>query len=157
MKSRELQRIWWDWLSTAERLNRSLAEQQAALSLRDVARVESIQPELDLMMARLQDIDKNAVASTQSLAEQLETPPTVRSIVEALTPAEARQVESLSTRIKVVGENLRQRLDRNRKLLENELMYVGGSLTLIAKAAQEQHGAFGSQSTPGSILVDQVA
>lgn len=157
MKSRELQRTWWDWLSTAERLNRSLAEQQAALTLRDVSRVESIQPELDLMITRLQEIDQNAVASTKSLAEQLETKPSVRSIVEALNPAEARQIESLATRIRVVGENLRQRIDRNRKLMENELMYVGGSLALIAKVAQEQQGAFGTQSAPSAILVDQVA
>ncbi len=157
MKSRELQRIWWDWLSTAERLNRSLAEQQAALTLRDVARVESIQPELTMLMTRLNEIDQNAVASTKSLAELLETTPKVRSIVEALIPAEARQVEALAKRIEVVAQNVRERLTKNRKLIESELLYVGGSLTLIAKAAQEQNGGFGSANTTGPVLVNQVA
>ena len=46
-KSRELQRQWWDWLSTGERLLRSLTEQTVALIKRDVSSVERIQPELD--------------------------------------------------------------------------------------------------------------
>lgn len=157
MKSRELQRIWWDWLSTAERLNRSLAEQQAALTLRDITRVESIQPELEMLMTRLNEIDKSAVASTHSLAETLDTAPKVRSIVEALIPAEARQVEALAKRIEVVAQNVKERLTRNRRLIESELLYVGGSLTLIAKAAQEQNSGFGATQTTGPVLVNQVA
>lgn len=157
MKSRDLQRLWWDWLSTAERMNRSLAEQQAALTLRDVARVESIQPELDALSQRLGEIDRAAAASTQTLAEQLETVPTVRSIVEALNPAEARQVDALSKRLLVVAENLQERMDRNRKLIENEMLYVGGTLALLAKAAQEQQGAFSPTQTAQPVLVDQVA
>jgi len=157
MKSRELQRAFWDWLSTAERLNRSLAEQQAALQLRDVARVESIQPELEMLSNRMREIDQTAAASTETLAEQLGTQANVRSIVEALNPAEARQVESLTKRVEVVAANLEERSLRNRKLIENELTYVGGTLALIAQAAQEQQGAFASTTTLGPVLVDQVA
>jgi hypothetical protein len=157
MKSRELQRAFWDWLSTAERLNRSLAEQQAALQLRDVARVESIQPELEMLSNRMREIDQTAAASTESLAEQLGTRANVRSIVEALNPAEARQVEALSRRVEVVASNLEERSMRNRKLIENELTYVGGTLALIAQAAQEQQGAFAPTTTVGPVLVDQVA
>lgn len=156
MKTRELQRIWWDWLSTAERLNRSLAEQQAALTLRDATRIEEIQPELETMLARLNEIDQNAVALTKSLAEQLGTLPTLRSIVQALSAAEARQVESLANRLTIVGANLQDRITHNRKLIENELTYVGGSLCLIAKAAQEQEGDF-SAAQAGPVLVNQVA
>lgn len=156
MKSRELQRIWWDWLSTAERLNRSLAEQQAALTLRDVGRVESIQPELEMLLGRLRETDQQAAASTQTLAEQLGVLPSVRSIVGALGTAEARQVENLARRIEVVAQNVHERLERNRRLIENELTYVGGTLALIAKAARDQQGAFANAAS-GSVLVDQVA
>jgi hypothetical protein len=55
MKTRELQTLWWDWLGTSERLLRSLHEQTAAVTLRDVARVERIQPELDQMLRRAQN------------------------------------------------------------------------------------------------------
>ncbi len=156
MKTRELQRIWWDWLSTAERLNRSLAEQQAALTVRDTNRIEAIQPEIESMMALLNEIDQNAVAMTKQLAGKLEAQPTLRSIVAALPEAEARQFDALANRLRVVGSNLQERIERNRLLIENELTYVGGSLFLIAKAAQEQEGDFAT-STPGPVLVNQVA
>jgi hypothetical protein len=139
MKSRELQRIFWDWLSTAERLNRSLAEQQAALTLRDVARVESIQPELETMMAHMKRIM-----------------PSLRSIVDALNPAEAKQLETLSKRIEIVGKNVQDRVALNRKLIENEMGYVGGTLALLAKVAQQSQGQF-STGVPSSVLVDAVA
>jgi hypothetical protein len=157
MKSRDLQRVLWDWLGTAERLHRSLAEQTAALSLRNVARVEELQPELETLQSRLGEIDKQAVASTQVLAGQLGVIPTVRNIVEVLKPAEARQLDALSTRVRQVGENLHDRLGRNRKLIDNELNYVNGSLALIAKVANETRGQFDSNKVTGAILVDQVA
>jgi len=156
MKSRELQRIFWDWLSTAERLNRSLAEQQAALTLRDVARVESIQPELETMMAHMKRIDEQAVASTQSLAGELDVMPSLRSIVDALNPAEAKQLDTLSKRIEIVGKNVQDRVALNRKLIENEMGYVGGTLALLAKVAQQSQGQF-STGVPSSVLVDAVA
>ena len=155
MKSRELQRQYWDWLSSAERLLRSLAEQTAALTLRDVKRVEQIQPELDQMMGRLQLIDKTTVAATLSLAGTMDVEPSLRGILAALTPAEAQQVESLTKRVKIVSTNLQERIDRNRKLLISELDYVHGTMAIIAKVAQEQsqyHAA-----VKGPILMDQVA
>ena len=66
MKSRELQTLWWDWLGTSERLLRSLYEQTAALTLRDVTRVERIQPELDAMMQRMRVLDENAAACAEN-------------------------------------------------------------------------------------------
>ncbi|KXK16143.1 MAG: hypothetical protein UZ18_ATM001001405 [Armatimonadetes bacterium OLB18] len=36
MKTRELQTHWWEWLGASERLLRTLHEQTAALTLRDV-------------------------------------------------------------------------------------------------------------------------
>jgi len=156
MKSRDLQRIWWDWLSTAERINRTLAEQTAALTLREVGRIESIQEDIASQSLVLNDIDKKAVAATQELAGELGVMPGLRSIVEALSPAEARQVESLAKRVEIVGANLKERLDRNRKLIESELTYVGGTLALIAKVAQEQQTSF-AVAQVGAVLMDQVA
>ncbi len=155
MKSRELQRQYWDWLSSAERLLRSLAEQTAALTLRDVKRVEQIQPELDHMMERLQVIDKSTVAATITLAETMDVEPSLRGILAALTPAEAQQVETLTKRVKTVSFNLRERLDRNRKLLASELDYVHGTMAIIAKVAQEQSQYHAVVAGP--MLMDQVA
>ena len=74
MKTRELQTLWWDWLGTSERLLRSLHEQTAAVTLRDVARVERIQPELDALIERMRLIDEQAVACANRLADETEVP-----------------------------------------------------------------------------------
>ncbi len=156
MKSRELQRWWWEWLATAERLQRSLTEQGAALVLRDVGRVERIQPELDRMMQRMQEIDRMASASTTSLAESLGVDPKVRSIVGVLPAAEASQIEHLANRVVSVGANLKDKLDRNRTLIANEMDYVHGSMAIIAKAANDQKKDYGP-CTQEAVLVNQVA
>jgi len=108
------------------------------------------------MLTRLNEIDQNAVTTMKLLAEQWDTKPTLRSIVGVLPVAEARQVEALANRLAMVGANLQERITRNRMLIENELSYVGGSLCLIAKAAQEQEGDFAAAQA-GPILVNQVA
>lgn len=156
MRSKDLQRHYWDWLSTAERLQRSLAEQTAALTLRDITRVESIQPDLDRMLERLQTIDQQAAASTRELAASLGVEPALRSIMEALTQAEARQVDTLSQRIKIVGENVRTRFAMNRKLIESELDYVAGTMAIVSQVAKESQGQFAVVAA-GPVLMNQVA
>lgn len=148
--------LWWDWLSTAERLLRSLAEQTAALTLRDVARVERIQPELDLMLDRMRKIDERAAAATRELAEELGVQPVLRSLVAALKTTEAQQLDSLSKRVRTVGENVESALSKNRALIQNELTYVSGTLALIAKSAGEREGRFAARSAE-PVLLDQVA
>lgn len=156
MITRELQKNWWDWLGTAERLQRSLTEQSAALALRDVGRVEKIQPELERLSTKLQDLDRLAAASTLELAESLGVTPKVRSIVDALPPVEARQVESLANRIRIVGDNVKQRMSKNRALIESELDFVHGSIAIVAEAVQNNQGDYApTKSEP--ILVNQVA
>lgn len=156
MKTRELQTLWWDWLSTSERLIRSLHEQSAAVTLRDLNRVERIQPELDQMLERVKTIDESAAACARKLAEELGTEPNLRSLVLALEKAEAQQIQGLANRVTVAARNLQDVLSRNRALIESELMYVNGTLTLIAKAAVESGGAFSTK--PGTaVLVDQAA
>lgn len=156
MKTRELQTLWWDWLSTSERLLRSLAEQKAALTLRDVTRVERIQPELETMMRRMTTIDELATASSQRLAEGLGTKPDLRSVLGALDEAEARQVDTLAKRVATAGKNVREAMATNQALLQSELTYVNGTLALIAKAAQENEGPF-ARRAEAAVLVDQAA
>ncbi|MBS1717596.1 MAG: flagellar export chaperone FlgN [Armatimonadetes bacterium] len=156
MITRELQTLWWDWLGTSERLLRSLYEQTAALTLRDVARVERIQPELDAMTARMKSIDEQAAACAKKLAGELGCEPNLRSLVLALDKAEAQQVQGLANRVKVAARNVQTVIEKNRKLIENEMTYINGTLTLIARAAVESEGRFGNAGT-GGVLVNQAA
>jgi hypothetical protein len=155
MKTRELQTLWWDWLGTSERLLRSLHEQTAAVTLRDVARVERIQPELDALLERVRAIDERAVACAKGLAEELGTEPTLRGLVRVLDKAEAQQLQGLANRVTVAARNVQDVLDKNRKLIECEMTYINGTLTLIAKAAVSPKMPYRRRRDP--ILVDQAA
>lgn len=157
MRTRELQTLWWDWLSTSERLLRSLHEQTAALTLRDVARVERIQPELDSLLDRVQKIDERAAACARKLAEELGTEPSLRGLVRALDKAEAQQVQSIANRVLVAARNVQAVLDKNRALIENEMTYINGTLTLIAKTASEAQGPYKQATDRAAVLVDQAA
>lgn len=156
MKTRELQTLWWDWLSTSERLLRSLYEQTAALTLRDVARVERIQPELDGHMDRITKIDEAAATCAAKLAEELSCEPNLRGLVQVLDKAEAQQLQGLANRVKVAARNVQDVLKKNRALLENEMTYINGTLTLIAKASIESAGPFKSKNQQ-PVLLDQAA
>lgn len=157
MRTRELQTLWWDWLSTSERLLRSLHEQTAALTLRDVARVERIQPELDSLLDRVKQIDERAAACARKLAEELGTEPSLRGLVRALDKAEAQQVQSIANRVLVAARNVQAVLDKNRALIENEMTYINGTLTLIAKTASEAQGPYKQATDRAAVLVDQAA
>lgn len=156
MKTRELQTLWWDWLSTSERLLRSLHEQTAAVTLRDVARVERIQPELDAMMSRIREIDEQAVAHAKALAESMGAEPTLRGLVGALEKAEAQQVQGLANRVTVAARNVQEVVSKNRALINNEMTYINGTLTLIAKAAVETKSPYRRRGA-SAVLVDQAA
>ena len=158
MTTRELQTIWWDWLSTSERLLRSLHEQTAAVTLRDVARVERIQPELDALRDRMVQLDADAVACARKLAEELGTEPNLRSLVQALEKAEAQQLQGLANRVTVAARHVQDVIAKNRTLLESEMTYINGTLTLIAKAAVDIKAPYRRKSNAtSSVLVDQAA
>ena len=160
MKTRELQTLWWDWLSTSERLLRSLHEQTAAVTLRDVARVERIQPELDALMDRITVLDEEAVACAKRLAEELGTEPNLRGLVRALEKAEAQQLQGLANRVTVAARHVQEVVKKNRILIEGEMTYINGTLTLIARAAIDVKGPYRRRSNSNansSILVDQAA
>lgn len=155
-RTRELQRLWTDWLAASDRLLRSLHEQTAALTLRDVARMERLQPELEALLDQVRTIDDQAVASARSLAVELGAEPNLRGLVGALEKAEAQQVQALANRVTMAARHVQEVLDKNRALIDNELAYVNGTLTMIAKTAQEGSGAFGGAAT-AAVMVDRVA
>lgn len=156
MKTRELQTYWWDWLGTSERLLRSLHEQTAALTLRDVARVERIQPEVVQLMERMRSIDDKAAALAQKLAAEMDTEPSLRGLVSVLEKAEAQQVQQIANRVTVAARNVHHVIEKNRTLIENEMVYINGTLTLIAKSATEAQGPY-KPSAHAAVLVDQAA
>ncbi|BBO23247.1 MAG: hypothetical protein HND43_00230 [Armatimonadetes bacterium] len=160
MKTRELQTHWWEWLGASERLLRTLHEQTAALTLRDVARIERLQPDLDSLLDQLRRIDDRAAACAQSLAESLGTEPNLRSLVQVLEKTEAQQVQSVANRVMVAARNIAQILNRNRALIESEMTYVNGTLTLIAQAAEgqpETQTKYRRPSPTAAVLMDQAA
>ncbi|HXH61799.1 MAG TPA: flagellar export chaperone FlgN [Fimbriimonadaceae bacterium] len=156
-KTKQLQTQWWDWLSTAERLLLSLHEQTAALTLRRVERLEEIQPEIDSLLNRMNQIDDDAVASARALAEDFGCEPDLRSLVGALEKAEAQEVQSIANRVIVVGRNVQTVIDRNRALIENELEYVNGTLAVVDRTMREQEGPYAEKNKSGNLVMNQVA
>jgi uncharacterized coiled-coil protein SlyX len=156
LRTRELQTLWWDWLSTSERLLRSLHEQTAAVTLRDVERVERIQPELDALMERLKKIDEDAMNCADRIAKDLGVASSVKSIVGCLDKTEGQQLHGLANRVMIVARNLQEVLAKNRKLIENEMTYINGTLTLIAKAAVHVRSPY-KKRVASSVLMDKVA
>lgn len=156
MKTRELQERWNDWLKASEALLLTLHEQTAAVTLRDVGRVERLQPQLEAHLAHVAGIDAQAVDQARRLAESLGKEPTLRSLVEGLDKAEGQALHALANRVTMVARKIQETMAKNRVLLENEMMYVNGTLTLIAKAA-------GTAPTPyrrpvrGPVLMDAAA
>jgi hypothetical protein len=155
MKTRELQTLWWDWLGTAERLLRSLHEQTAALTLRNLERIEQLQPEIDSLLEQVRQIDDQAAACAQKLAADLGASPNLRSLAQALEQSEAQQVQALANRIVVAARNVQAVLDKNRALIENELTYVNGTLTLIAKAEDGKQTRYRRAPQRAAVLMDQ--
>jgi predicted O-linked N-acetylglucosamine transferase (SPINDLY family) len=135
---------------------RSLYEQTAALTLRDVARVERIQPELEKLLGRLQELDQRAVQAAKALAGELGAAPHLRSVVDHLEKGEGRQLQALANRVKVAAQHVEEVIDKNRQLIESELEYISGTMALIAKTASEQQGPF-AVIKPGPVVLDKVA
>lgn len=157
MTTRELQILWWDWLSSAERLLRVLGEQTTALTRRQPERLEELQPELERLLSHLRKLDEEAVVSATKLAGELGVEPNFRSIVGTLKSAEAQQVITLSNRVRAVSQNVRESLSKNRTLIESELSYVNGTLAIVAMAIQDDSASYVSKAKRTPALVNQVA
>ncbi|HWP30861.1 MAG TPA: flagellar export chaperone FlgN [Fimbriimonadales bacterium] len=154
MKTKELQTIWWEYLSTAERLLRSLHEQTAAIMLRDVERIERLQPELESLLEQLVQVDEKAVACARKLTSELNVPNNFKSLVEALDEGEAKSVHALANRVKASAQTVQSVIEKNQNLIENELAFVAGSLHLLAKIVENREGDYGIR-THAAVLIDQ--
>lgn len=156
MKTKDLQARWNDWLRAADSLLLSLHEQTAAVTLRDIARVERLQPMLETHLKGLADIDAQAVDQARRLSEQLGTEPTLRGLVGGLDRAEGQALHALANRVTMVARKIEATMEKNRALLENEMTYVNGTLTLIAKAAGSPPTPY-RRRTVGPVLMDAAA
>jgi hypothetical protein len=87
----------------------------------------------------------------------MDTEPSLRGLVRVLDKAEAQQVQSIANRVTVAARNVQAVLDKNRALIENEMTYINGTLTLIAKTATEAQGPYKQASDRAAVLVDNVA
>ena len=159
MKSRQLLTMWSEWLSISDKLLRSLHEQTVAVTLRDVSRVERLQPELDELTSEIRKIDAEALTEAKRLAEELGvSTPNLRGLVSALDKSEAAQVQQTANKILSASQNIQDVVSKNRKLFEAEMTYINGTLTLIAKAAVVGKGPYRTRkSNSNSVLVDAAA
>src|SRR5262249_9347566 len=114
------------------------------------------QPDLDGLLALMKEIDDNAAACAKTLAEELGTESNLRSLVLALEKAEAQQVQQIANRVKVAAQHIEGEMAKNKELIEKEITYVHGTLTLIVKAAAEGNSPY-SGSARGAVLLDQAA
>lgn len=159
MKSKTLLNLWTEWLSTSEKLLRCLHEQTAAVTLRDVARVERLQPELEMFTNKLREIDTKAVTEAQRLAEELNAQVTnLRGLVDVLDKNEGAQVQLTANKIVIAAQTIKDVNAKNKKLIESEMNYINGTFTLIAKAGADKKGPYRTRkSNENSILVDSAA
>ena len=156
MKTRELQGGWIDWLKASEALLRILHELTAAVVLRDVARVERLLPQIEANLATVALIDAQAVDQARRLAAALGTEPTLRSMVERLDKTEGRALHALANKVTMASRKVQATMAKNRTLIENEMTYVNGTLTLIAKAAGSPSTPY-RRPAPGPVLMDAAA
>jgi hypothetical protein len=159
MKSRQLLTLWSDWLTTSERLLRCLHEQTVAVTLRDVPRVERLQPELDEFTEMIRITDSQALNEAKRLADELGASTlSLRGLVAVLDKTEAAQVQQTANKVLSASQNIQDVVYKNRKLFESEMTYINGTLTLIAKAAVTGKGPYKTRKNSStSVLVDAAA
>jgi hypothetical protein len=158
MNTKPLITLWTEWLSESEKLITLLHEQTVGVTMRDVGRVELLQPQLEIQTARVRDVDERALAEAHRLAESLGCAPNVRSLVSVLDKNEAATVQMTVNKVLTNVQRVQELTEKNRKLIESEMTYINGTLTLIAKAAAPTKGPYRSrQGSSKSILVDAAA
>lgn len=157
MATRDLLAHWNAWLDASDKLTLTLHEQTAAVILRDVARVERLQPEIDALLTRIKEIDDHAVATAKRLAEERGAEPSLRGLVAALEKTDAQQVQALANRIMVAARDLEVVLEKNRTLIQNELEFIGGTLALVAKAAGDSESRYGGSRQSSAVVLDRAA
>ncbi len=159
MKAKKLLSLWTEWMKASETFLMSLHEQTAAVTMRDVERVERLVPDLQAQLAEVRRIDTEAMSEAKRLAEELGAPvPSLRGLVSVLDKDEAASVQATANKVLVNSQRIQDVMRKNRALIESEMTYVNGTLTLIARVANEQKGPYrGRPANPTSILVDAAA
>jgi len=155
--TKELEQLWNAWLKTSDDLVATLHQQTAALTMRQVERIEALQPTLDGMMDQMQAIDDKAAACAKGLAEQLGCEPSLRGLVHVLEKADAQNLQALANKVIVAGRNVQRVIDKNKALIENELAYVNGSLTVIVNESQKAEGPYAPRRSQANVLMNQAA
>ena len=159
MNTREITTLWADWLRHAERLFLLLHEQTVAVTLRDVPRVERLTPLILQGMEALRAIDSLAVNALRALAERLGVEAGLRAIVAALPKEEGQPLQATANKIVVLEGKIGHVVAKNRKLLEAEMTFVDGTLTLIAREGgpKPRRSPYTRRNPPEAILLSEAA
>lgn len=155
--TKELEQLWNSWLKKSDDVLAILHQQTAALTMRQVERLEDLQPELDKEMDAMGAIDSRAAACAKGLAEVFGCEPNLRSLVNVLEKADAQRVQALANRVIVAGRNVQRVIEKNKALIENELAYVNGSLTVICTESQKAEGPYAPRRSQANVLMNQAA
>jgi hypothetical protein len=147
MRTKELQTIWWDWLSTSEKLLRAIHEQTAAITLRDIVRVQRLECEAQELVAHLGELDEQAGTCVSKLARSLGTEPNARGLAQVLEKAEGQGVLGLANRVTVAARTVEDVMSRNRVLLRSTTTVVDGALALLPKGPPPPGGTLKARST----------
>ncbi len=156
MKTRALQTLWWDWLSTAERLGRILNDQSKKLMARDIDAVHELQPDIERLMNRMRSVDDQAIDIGNNLASELGVDANMEAILTQLSDREAIQVRAIVNKVKVVSKNIAESIETNRRLAENEYDFINGTIALHNRSSVNAHRKMGMKlATDG--MIDNVA
>lgn len=155
--TKQLEKLWNAWLVKSDEVVSLLHEQTAALTMRQVERLESLQPELDRHMDEMSVIDGQAAACAKGLAEEFSCEANLRSLVGVLEKADAQRVQALANKVIVAGRNIQRVIEKNKALIENELEYVNGTLTVMATEGQKSEGPYAPRRSQANVLMNQAA
>lgn len=150
---------WNDWLSAGDRLLITLHEQTAAVTLRDVSRLDKLTPQIAEGLKLVREADVRATEGLKTLAEELGIELGLRTIVATLPKPEGQLLQATANKIVVLDQRIGVVIARNRELLQKETTYVDGTLTLIAKAAKPNaKGPYGRKApSTEAVLMDAAA
>ena len=159
MTTKTILTAWNDWLAAGDRLLITLHEQTAAVTLRDVARLDRLTPQVAEGLRAVREADVRASEGLKALAEALGVEPGLRAIVAALPKADGQLLQATANKIVVLDGRLGIVIARNRELIQRETTYVDGTLTLIAKAAKPKvKGPYGRKPAElQAVLMDAAA
>lgn len=160
ISTKQLERLWQDWHKQADEAMTVLYEQTAALTLRDMDRIEEISPRLEAKMALLAATDAQAVEEGKRLAFSMECEPKLDAVIQQLPESIGTRVRKAANDVIVKCRKMQSIIDKNQRLIENELEYQQGTMALVCTEVIEQRRSYGDRHRGvrnASILIDQAA